>query len=75
VHDYRWPRALDQTEYGFPVANINVMMLVSGNAQSQSLQRPGSITLRPEEHGALVVVDTQYRVPSLVKMQAHLGSN
>jgi hypothetical protein len=50
-------------------------MLVSGDVLAQSLQRPRSITFRPEEHGALVVVDTQHRVPSLVKMQADLGSN
>ena len=38
-------------ENAFPVANINLAMLVSGDLLAQSLQRPGGITFRPEKHG------------------------
>ena len=46
MHNNRRPFALDQTKYAFPVANIDFVMLVSGDGLLQSPQRPESITFR-----------------------------
>ncbi len=67
MHNNRRPFALDQTKHAFPVANIDFVILVPRDGLFQSPQRPGGITFRTKEHGALIVVDTKHRVACLVK--------
>jgi len=75
VYNCRWPLALNQVEEAFPIANVNFVVLVSGDGLSQSLQSPGGIAFWPEKNGALIVIYTNHRVSSLVEIQADLGPN
>jgi hypothetical protein len=63
---------LDQTKDSFPVANIEMLMLVPRDRPPQSVEGPGCIAFWPEKYGALVVVDAYHQVTGMKEMEANL---
>ena len=66
---------LNESENAFPIADIDFTMPIAWDDAAQEFEDPGSVTFGSEENFALVVVDTQHGIASLVKVEAHLGAD
>ena len=59
----------------FTVPNIEFEVLVSGYVIPEPLQRPRRVSIRPEKHRSLIVVDTKNLVSRTRKVNAYLGTD
>jgi hypothetical protein len=53
----------DQAQNAFAIANVEVKVLVIGDAVPEPLKRPSGISFGPKEYSSFVVVDAMNTIP------------
>jgi hypothetical protein len=75
VHDRCRSNGFNQSQNAVAIANIDLVMFVVGDLAAQTFERPGSVSIRAKENRALIIVDTNDRISSVVKMNANLRTD
>ncbi len=75
MDNHAWPGVFQKLKYARSISYIQIVVLIPAYLITESSQRPGCISLRTKEHGALVIVDAENLIADLVEMNADLRTN
>ena len=75
MDDHAWGNRFDQGKHPGTVADIQLVMHKTFELLHQSILIPARVTLRPEKHGALIVVHTVDFITEAGEIHANFGAD
>ena len=65
----------EQLLHAFAVPDIQRLVTIGRNFGAKPLQTPGGVAIGPEEHGAVIAVNSHDLVPLPSEVNRHVGAN